>query len=115
VVIESVQEARRARRQLWLVGLTSGLGLAFLVGCIAKSIWFMGASALAYGLSYGLLDWAEPGGFERHLTRSPIRSPADWRVRELGETAGVRVEPYIWARRVLLVSLLAVLIVPDVF
>jgi hypothetical protein len=56
----SVMTPRTASRELWLIGLTSSLGVAFLVACFGESAWLIGGFALGFGFSFGLLTWAEP-------------------------------------------------------
>jgi hypothetical protein len=103
-----------ARNQLARILAVSLLGIAFLVECVMKQLVLLSALALAFGFSFALLDWSEPRGFERHLTRSKVRSPADWRVRQLSAIAGISSEPYIWIRRATVAALLTILLVSEI-
>ncbi|GAA2158431.1 hypothetical protein GCM10009845_03150 [Pedococcus bigeumensis] len=91
-----------ARHQLLVIAAVSALGLGFIVFGLLQQMIPMLACVVAFGLLLTFsLDESPPGGIERHLTRRPVSSPLDWRVRELGQRANWPVEFAIWVRRVL--------------
>lgn len=106
-----VTGTKSARRQLGIIAVVSVLLLAFLAACALRSLVGMTVFAILGGLALGMIDPVPGAGLERHLSQRPIRSPLDWRVRQLGRVVGINVEPWIWTRRLLLTIMIAWLIV----
>jgi hypothetical protein len=75
-----------------------------LFGFATKQMTPAIAAALLGGLAMQFVDEAEPGGIEGRLTRTKIRSPLDWRVRQLADEASWSAQPLIWGRRVVLAA-----------
>jgi hypothetical protein len=94
-------DERYAQRQLLLISLTSIFFILFLASLALYSLVAATVFALLSGALMQFFDTAKPGGFEGYLMRSPVKSPLDWRVRELGQQANINVEPFIWARRLI--------------
>ena len=99
-------ETRRAREQASIILAVSACAIAGL-SALALRWWVAaGVVALAGGALTRAIDESSPGGFEAHLTREPVASPADWRLAQLTDAAGWPTRPIIWTRRGLLAAAL---------
>lgn len=99
-------KAKRARQQAIVILTVSACAIAGL-SAIALRWWIpAGVLLLAGGALTRAIDESPPGGFEAHLTRQAVASPADWRLAQLTDAAGWPTGPIIWTRRVLLATAL---------
>lgn len=106
-VVSLMEAGARSRQQLLAIALCTVLFFAFLASSALEYLPGVLVFPLLAGLALMGVEPAVPLGWEAHLTRHPLRSPLDSRVRELGAAASWNVGPWILLRRACLIAAIA--------
>ena len=93
----------KARRQVVVILVASSCALVGLGAVAFRNFPTAVGAVIAATASSRLIDEAPPGGFDAQLSPKMVRSPLDWRLRQLCIEAGIRPSPIIWTRRILFV------------